>query len=203
LDTIKQFKFYGECRYQTDRLLHDKYFKDFKGQGISLECGAADGITASATKFFEESLGWKTINIEALPESYEKLIKNRPLSINIHAVLADSEGEAYFQKNTIAPLSSKIVKNDGENTYKIKKTTYKKVIEDLKITYLDLMVLDVEYHETEALIGMEGAKILPDILCVEFPRRSRENSVVMQKVLKLGYTLNLEYKWNKFFKRVL
>ena len=57
-------KFYGQFnKYPVDKILYDRYFKDFNGQGISLECGAADGINISSTKFFEETLGWKTINV--------------------------------------------------------------------------------------------------------------------------------------------
>ena len=70
-------KFYGQVGKRRhskpiDQYLYERYFKDFKGEGICLECGAADGEEISSTKYIEETLGWKTINIEPHPDSYAK-----------------------------------------------------------------------------------------------------------------------------------
>jgi hypothetical protein len=76
-----------------------KYMKDIlekKKSGISIECGAFDGLTDSCTKFFEESMNWKTINIEALPIAYNKLVVNRPNSINLNIGLSNKNETKQF-----------------------------------------------------------------------------------------------------------
>ena len=74
-------KYYGQPfnGIPTDQFLHERYFQN-KQNGFFIECGAADGFNLSNCKFFEESMGWRGINIEASPVKYAKLIKNRPNS---------------------------------------------------------------------------------------------------------------------------
>jgi FkbM family methyltransferase len=199
-----KFKFYGQCRYNVDRLIYDRYFtiNNLEGKGICFECGAADGVSLSSTKFFEESLGWKSINVEGLPESYGKLVINRPLSTNINAILSNEDGKTYIRKNKADILCSEVVLDNDGDTFSVREATYKTIIDDLKIPYLNLMVLDVEGHEPEALDGMIGCSVLPDILCCEFNRRNPENPRTMDKIIKLGYVEDFRYKFNRFFKKI-
>ena len=160
-------KFYGQFNPPLDQLLYERYFKDFYGKGVCLECGAVDGVNISSTKFFEESLGWTAINIEAHPGSFEKLIVNRPNSININVALSDTTGESYLVTGKNFFLRAYLVKENRKNTVKVKKDTYKNIIDKLPIDHIDLMVLDVEGHEKQALNGMIGSRIIPNFLCVE------------------------------------
>lgn len=45
IDPSKKLRFYGQFRWPVDRILYTQYFSNFEGQGICLECGAADGVT--------------------------------------------------------------------------------------------------------------------------------------------------------------
>jgi len=200
IDPSKKLRFYGQFRWPVDRILYTQYFMKFEGQGICLECGAADGVTMSSTKFFEEFMGWKAINIEALPQAYAKLIANRPISVNINAALSNEEGECFIKRNEEDELFSSL-SEDGE---KVRKTTYKKIIEDYGISKLNLMVLDVEGHEKEALEGMVGSRVLPDILCVEFAHhtsRSLNMSPSYNCIMEMGYKCDFGKKCNLFFKK--
>jgi len=160
-------KFYGQFYPPLDQLLYERYFKDFSGKGVCLECGAVDGVNISSTKFFEESLGWTAINIEAHPGSFENLIVNRPNSININVALSDTKGESYLVTGKNFFLRAYLVKENRKNTVKVKKDTYKNIIDKLPVDHIDLMVLDVEGHEKQALNGMIGSRIIPNFLCVE------------------------------------
>ena len=75
--------YYGQFNPPVDKILHEKYFPN-KLNGISIEAGALDGIWDSNTNFFEKNYNWKTINIEPLNNMYEKLVFNRPKSINLN-----------------------------------------------------------------------------------------------------------------------
>lgn len=72
----RNFKFYGQFEYKLDNYLYDKFF-EHKFNGISIEAGVSDGVTENTTKFFEETMNWKTYNIEPLPAWYDKLVLNR------------------------------------------------------------------------------------------------------------------------------
>lgn len=200
IDPSKKLRFYGQFRWPVDRILYTQYFSNFEGQGICLECGAADGVTISSTKFFEEFMGWKSINVEALPEAYAKLVVNRPNSINVNAALSNVEGECFIKRNEEKELLSSLAE-DGE---KVRKTTYRKIIEDYGMSKLDLMVLDVEGHEKEALEGMVGSTVLPDVLCVEFAHhtsRSLNVSPAYKCIMEMGYKYDFGKKCNLFFKK--
>ena len=85
-------KFYGQFDPQLDKYLYENFFLN-KKNGISIEAGASNGLIENTTKFFEEYLCWKTINVEPLDEWYNELIINRPESININKALHPFENE--------------------------------------------------------------------------------------------------------------
>lgn len=178
-------KFYGQFNPPLDQVLYERYFKDFSGSGVCLECGAADGAHISSTKFFEETLGWIAINIEPHTNSFKKLVINRPSSININVALSDSKGDAYLVTGKNFYLRAYIVKDSRKNTIAIKKDTYQNIVDKLPINHIDLMVLDVEGHEREALFGMIGSKILPRILCIEINHVGRKT--IKDTVEHMGY----------------
>ena len=82
-------KFYGQFDPPVDKVLYERYFKNLE-EGVSIECGAFDGLTENCTKFFEDNLKWKTINIEPLPHIFDKLKVNRPRSVNLNLALSNS-----------------------------------------------------------------------------------------------------------------
>ena len=96
---IKATMFYGQ--FELDRVLYETFFKN-KRDGFFVECGAFDGLTECTCKFFEESMGWKGLNIEPTPYAYGKLVQNRPNSINENCAISSKTGKATFT-NAIHP----------------------------------------------------------------------------------------------------
>jgi FkbM family methyltransferase len=180
--------FYGQFDPPVDKILHEKYFTN-KQNGISIEAGAFDGITENCTYFFNKNFNWKTFNIEPLPHIYEKLIFNRKdnNNINLNIALSNQNGNdiitvynlnKYGINNTNASLKhldshklflSKI--SDGFSTFNVITKTYKSIIEEYKITELDLFILDVEGFETNVIDGMIGCNVLPKIFVIEHGHR--------------------------------
>lgn len=175
----KNLQFYGQFDYKLDNYLYDNFFKD-KMNGISIEAGASDGVTENTTKFFEETLNWKTYNVEPLPIWFEKLIVNRPNSINInralHPTAHDLEVEFnvpdlyyYGVVNHLGSLNKENLEkyNVDVVTINVKTTTYNKIIEENNIHELDLFVLDIEGYEIEFLKTFNNWKIYPTVLVIE------------------------------------
>ena len=78
--------------------MHSLFSIDFFGkkQGVIVESGALDGMTYSTSYFFERTLEWRSVHIEASPINYKKLVMYRKLSINIHAALCTNSTTLHF-----------------------------------------------------------------------------------------------------------
>jgi FkbM family methyltransferase len=204
---MKVSKFFGQFNPPVDKVIYERYFIDYSN-GISIECGAFDGLTENCTKFFEDNLNWKTINIEPLNHIYKKLILNRPNSINKNIALSDKIGSAnirvyninnYGIDNNNASINHtenhrkqlEIMSNNKYIEQPINTITYKQLIQDLKINQLDLFVLDVEGYEFNVIEGMIGEDILPDLFVIEHGHS--EVGVFDEILNKLNSKYKLDY----------
>ena len=208
-------KFYGQ--QEQDKFLYERYFTQTKN-GISIECGAFDGIMESSTLFFEESMGWTTINIEAAPPVYEMLLNNRPKAINFNFGLGDKQDKLIF-KHAVHPSHGvkfgngsfnhkpehqEILRNQNCSfqEFEVEIKTYVSVIDQLMDEKfygkkIDLFVLDVEGFEMEVIKGMKDSKYLPNIMCVEFPHVGLENLKVV--LSEMGYDFDVINESNAYF----
>ncbi len=179
---MKTPRFHGQFDPPVDRYLFERFFPVLRG-GVSLECGAQDGVADSSCLFFEESRGWKSVNVEASPPIFERLRRNRPKSTNLHVALSDRSGTARFT-HVVSPLYGDNFGN-GSLTHlpthraalsqegcrfiehEVRTVTYPELIAEAGLTRLDLFVLDVEGHEPQVFESMRQGALLPSVLCVE------------------------------------
>ncbi len=84
-------QFYHRSANNEDKTIYELFFKDsvdgnrsdIPKNGTIIEMGAFDGIRESNSRFFEVCLGWDTLLIEAMPKTFNRLVKNRPhVSLN-------------------------------------------------------------------------------------------------------------------------
>lgn len=205
--------FYGQ--FELDRVLYETFFKDQKN-GFFVECGAFDGLTESTCKFFEETMGWKGLNIEPTPYAYGRLIKNRPNSINENCAVSSKTGVATFT-NALHPdlgvhfgngsLShSQMHKNEliatgcKFETFEVNCVLFESLYQKHNLPDIDLFVLDVEGHELEALPGILAipAHALPKVFCIEHTIAGFDN---LTKCLEQHYTYHSRQSHNAFFVR--
>ena len=73
--------FYSQ--HSQDEFLEKNVFKGYKN-GFCVDVGAHDGLSINNTLYFEKYNNWKCINIEPIKKVYDRLVKNRPSSININ-----------------------------------------------------------------------------------------------------------------------
>ena len=211
-------KFYGQFNPPVDKVLYDRYFKN-KFDCISIECGAFDGLTENCTKFFEENLNWTTINIEPLPHIFNKLLINRPKSINKNVALSNKNFDdkirvynikTYGIYNTNAslvhlPKHKQSLEKQSNNNFKdfdVKCITYDSLIQNLKINKLDLFILDVEGHEYEVIDGMINATIFPEVFVIEHGHRTPKEIEEKLNCLPVKYKLDHISFVNSFFIKI-
>ena len=180
-------KFYGQVfnDVPVDQFLYERYFKNIK-HGFFIECGAADGLNLSCCKFFEESMHWKGINIEASPAKFAKLLINRPNSfLNLNKGLYNVSGEYVFRDDNVEDPTKAHGWGNGSFNHtekhvnnlsaigvqlqesQVTTITFKELIEEHNINSVDLFILDVEGVEPLVIEGMKESKVLPTHVFIE------------------------------------
>jgi FkbM family methyltransferase len=149
-----------------------------KKGGFFIEAGANDGISQSNTLYFEKYLGWKGILVEPVPELAALCRTRRPRS-SVEEVALTSKQDAGTLEITIAGLMSTTTGAFSGNseysavkhleraalssspdsrstkTIEVATKTLSQIIEDHGCPDIDLLSLDVEGYEEEALKGLD------------------------------------------------
>lgn len=158
---------------------------DFQG-GFFVEVGANDGIAQSNTLYFERYLGWRGLLIEAVPELARACATNRPACLVENAALVS----AFYPGSTIpmryCNLMSVVsggMKTPEEEERHIERgcrlqqvesfpleapaRTLSSILEQHGIEHIDLLSLDVEGYELEALRGIDFYVYKPRLMLIE------------------------------------
>lgn len=208
-------KFYGQFDDPVDRFIFERYFPDLGAGGTFIECGAFDGQTECSCRFFEETMGWRGINLEPVPHIFEQLQKNRPASRNLNLGLSSETRTLEFdvvihpefgKHTTIGSVSHsdelRQTLADSGCTFeriKIDVISWPELVAREGILAVDLFVLDVEGHEMEVLKGMRGSQVLPQVMCVEFGHVGIDK--LRAEMETLGYVFDRTSFANAYFIR--
>ena len=208
-------QFYGQFETPVDRFIFERYFRDTGIMGTFVECGAFDGLTECSCNFFEETMGWSGYNLEPVPWIFEKLKANRPNSRNLNFGLSETTGVVKFQSvvhpqfgrdTTIGSIAHTPHTRDfllGQGcTFEeiaVQVLCWRDFIGQEDITEIDLMVLDVEGHELAVLAAMNGARVMPKLICVEF---GHIGFAALRSLMNaLGYEYDIHSYANAYFIR--
>jgi FkbM family methyltransferase len=215
MQQVSKPRYYGQFDPPVDRFLHERYFLNRARPGFFIECGAFDGETECSCKFFEETLGWRGINVEPVPSIFSQLARNRPHSTNVNAALASTRGHARFTA-IVHPTFGELCTNGSlrhtpehaaliareqwaTQPVEVATLTWDDLIREHGVTEVDLLVLDVEGTELDVIAGMRGSRVLPRIFCVEHGHLGVET--LRRAVEPLGYDYDTSKDVNSFFVR--
>lgn len=130
--------------------------------GVVLEMGALDGLKFSISKFFEDELHWRSILIEANPNNFKKLLKNRPRATNINTAICNQESIAFVGEGAVGGVPQFMRGghqerwiSDDDNEVTVPCTSFERVFRDHDVSGIDVLVLDIEGGEYEALKLMD------------------------------------------------
>lgn len=208
--------YYGQ--FELDKVLNENLFNNAIG-GYFMECGAYDGIEESTCYFFEKELIWTGINIEPLPSAFEKLVLNRPNSMNLNVALSDKEYKGIFYQ-PVHPdrgihWGNGSLKHTKKHTQELISQGVRDIIQYevhcISYAYLyfsgklsriiDLFVLDVEGHELRVLDGMFRLSfdLLPRFCCIEHTLCGYDR--LLEKMTIHNYEMLFKYKHNTIFRK--
>jgi FkbM family methyltransferase len=156
--------------------------------GFFIEAGANDGLAQSNTYYFERMRGWSGLLIEPVPELCARCRRERPRSKVVQAALVGQDYPHADVEMQYAGLMSVIegafgdpsVRSrhvelglqqpgvDGTYSIRVPARTLSAIIDaEAGGRDVDLLSLDVEGAELQALAGLNLARHAPHFICVE------------------------------------
>jgi FkbM family methyltransferase len=185
----------------------------FEGQkeGFFVEVGCIDGRRFSNTLSFEER-GWKGMCIEAHDGYIESLKNNRPNSIICHCAAGEADEDAIFYANARGSLSSLDKSSEarwkkdyapyfsGFEEQQVKKVRLSTLLDSYQISEIDILSLDIEGYEVEAMKGLDLFRHRPKVMVIESDSPQHE-AQLDKLILPHGYEKSLKLLGNLFYVR--
>jgi FkbM family methyltransferase len=166
--------------------------------GIFVEAGANDGQTQSNTAYFARHRGWRGLLVEPIPELAERCRAGRPESVveNCALVAFDADGQTvpmtYCGLMSVVdggwsdPEAERAHVETGRQIQSL--TTYRvdvpgkslsSLLDKHNMTRVDLLSLDVEGFERQALEGLDLKRHRPRFILVEARFREQIDELLL------------------------
>lgn len=203
-------------QYKQDEYIFTNFFKDKKEPGFFLEIGADDGVRFSNCKFFEETLNWDGIAIEARKEAYDKLITNRKCNC-IHAVLSDVEEDTNFldikgyglglsglvnkyDPRHVSRINEEIKNknNKGHKIINVKTEKLNTILDKYNIKNIDFLSIDTEGSELDILKTLDFNNYSIDVITIEDNYNDKK---LMDFFISRNYSFIKQIRCDKIFKK--
>lgn len=206
--------YYSQC--QEDIFLNENIFKN-KKNGVYIELGALDGILYSNTKFFEDILNWKGILIEPHSEKFKLLQINRPNNFLFNNLVSCHEEPLEFRyfvdfhaavsgvENTLSQFHFDTFFNNidtkslQQNKIFLKPRTLSEIVNETKLTHIDLLSLDVEGHEYEVLKSWDFSIVIDIILLETLGVQPEKDEMCREILIKNNYKFITKWQHNEIF----
>jgi FkbM family methyltransferase len=187
-----------KSQWNQDKILNNEIFKNNKN-GIYIDIGAHDGILGSNSYFFEKILDWKGICIEANPNVYKNLVKNRD-SINLNCAVFNkndkiefSLNEGYtemlsgitetYDKQHLNRIDYEIkLKGGKQNKIKIDCFTLNHILNKYNFNIIDYLSIDTEGSEKEIITHIDFNKYHINVIDFEVNYKN-DNYEIIKKYL--------------------
>ena len=177
-------------------LIIDRMFTNLN-YGIYIDVGCNHPIKFNNTYLLHRR-GWKGINIDFDSKSIKEFEKFRPKDHNVRKIVSNDEEikDIYFyhERSAINTLSKDLVKyrkTKPKKTIKEKSSTLNKIIEEspFKNQKINLISIDIENHEYEALMNFNFDKYNVDVIVAECTDISQKKLEIYNQTIENNYKL--------------
>ena len=175
----------------NEELIIRDFFQD-RREGFFLDVGCAWPTKDSNTYFLERELGWSGIGVDALPDYANGWQRERPSSRFFNYLVTDHPGppEKFFRSelpgiSSIAPRKTFSGREVQYTEIRVPTTTLTKLLEGNRVARIDLLSIDIEGAELQALAGFDIDRFRPELVCIEWFHVGREK--VMAYFAAHGY----------------
>ncbi len=197
-----------------EELIIRDFFQD-RREGFFLDVGCSEPVKGSNTYYLEKHLGWSGIGIDALVDYREAWLAKRKNSRFFAYLVTDRSGvQATFFKSPGLGISSTNQawasgKAFGANLeteeLQIESITLNDLLDRENVTKIDLLAMDIEGHEPQALAGFDIERFSPELVAVEKSVGPRKNNAVRRYFEAHGYRMIERYvpfdPVNRYFER--
>ncbi len=177
-----------------------------KRNGFFVEAGGNDGVSQSNTLYFERYMGWKGLLIEPVPKLAALCQLNRPRCRVVQAALVDADcdqpevemtycnlmsivngarGSAEADDLHLRAGSRYLANSDSIESLTVPAQQLSQLLSQHGDPHIDLLSLDVEGFEAQALRGLDLDRHAPDWILVEANDRSQ-----VEAALRGRYTVH-------------
>ena len=178
-----------------------------RDRGFFVEAGANDGFTQSNTYWLERFRGWRGILVEAMPAYVDECRVERPDATVVHAALVSPDHGTGTVRMQFGDLMSTVHGAHGapedelrwvdpglvlgwRETYEVDvpARTLSDILDECGAPEVDLLSLDVEGFEPQALAGLDLRRHAPRWILVE-AHDLRSGRAAIEEVLGDRYVL--------------
>lgn len=148
------------------------YFQDQRN-GFFLDVGASHFRDRSTTHYVDVALGWSGIAIDAIAEFAEGYARHRPRTKFFAILVSDTSDENVdFYVNTDDSKKSTARRELADTfqhtqTRKIQTTTLDDLLDSQGVKTIDLLSMDIELWEPQALAGFDIDRFKPKLVVIE------------------------------------
>jgi FkbM family methyltransferase len=198
------FERFGSERY-SHPALHDldreleQYLPE--KEGFFVEAGANDGYLQSNTYYLERFKGWRGVLIEPIPELYRRCVRERPNSRVFNCALVPDtypdqtvqmrysglmslvHGAQGSEQADVAHVEAGTMRGwDRLYELEVPARTLSSILDEVGVDDVDLLVLDVEGYEPQALAGLDLSRHTPRFMLIEILDALRTRSKIDELV---------------------
>jgi FkbM family methyltransferase len=179
--------------------------------GFFVEAGAADGFTQSNTYWLERFRGWRGILIEPIPTLVAECRLERPEATIVQAALVAADYDGETVRMGFGDLMSSVHGIRGDTAAErewlqaglvlgwrdhyetdVPARTLSSILDEYSILEVDLLSLDVEGFEPQALRGLDLSRHAPRWIVVEALKINQGRSAAVEAVLGDRYVLEAQ-----------
>ena len=175
------------------------YFGDRRG-GVFVDVGANHYKIASKTYYLETQLGWSGLAVEPQREFAADYERYRPRTRFRPFFVSETSNETarlYVLKRSsmVASSDKRFVEQFGEpdEVREVPTITLTDLLDAEHIQHVDLLSIDIELHEPEALRGFDIERFKPSLVCIEALLPVRQQ--ILEYFASHGYVIVGKYIW--------
>jgi FkbM family methyltransferase len=190
-----------------------KHYKN-KRSGYFVEIGASDGIAFSNTYLLEKEFGWKGVCVEALPEKFKQLCKNRPTAVCIEKAVFNRSNltlkfDIAHSFDMLSGISEYITERWSERvklnctTIDVKTITLTELLNEAKApAFIDYLSLDTEGSEFEILKAHDFSKYKFGLIDVEHNYIEPTRTNIRNFLILNGYSYKCENQFDDCYELI-
>ena len=202
-----------------DKVIRERYFKDYNFKGVYLDVGSAGPIEMSNSCHFRHN-GWRILSVEANPYfckqhrdlGYEivECAVGSTSAQNVDFSILKSEfpmesasslggAEKNWAKDWADYGAVNIIVQAQKQIIKVNVMTLNEIMEKFNITRIDILDLDIERSELDALKGFDLNKYRPTLCIIE--DHNSAASGIEQYMKSNQYFLDYRIEYDNYYLR--